>query len=213
MANDKPTYKRHADDDWIDEIRIVTVPRYKTSGLSGDEWRFSACVQFFRKGVLMHERAFGKIHYAIDFLPAMQHENPEKGFFDKDANDEPVDFDRFCFNPGCKEDGVVEYELIDEYIPRHGIKEERHSWRGSVRRRFCEAHARRGDCGLEDADRNYVLISAPPGWKGNADLGAKEAESPSGFAGVVSGLEGLPAAIQEIRNEHERKISEGTGSE
>lgn len=26
-----PTYKRHDDDEWWDEIRITTVPRYKTS--------------------------------------------------------------------------------------------------------------------------------------------------------------------------------------
>lgn len=33
-----------------DEIRIYTVPRYKTSGLSGDEWRISAVTEFYRKG-------------------------------------------------------------------------------------------------------------------------------------------------------------------
>lgn len=202
MIDNKPSYKRHENDDWIDEIRIDTVPRYKTSGMSGDEWRFSAHAQFFRKGVLMFERSFSKLHYAIDFLPAMQHELSDKGFFDKDANDEAIDFDRFCFNPGCKQDGVVEYELIDEYIPRHGIKEEKHSWRGSVRRRFCEEHARRGDCGLEDSDSNYTLVSAPPGWKGNADLGAKAAESPSVFAGAVSSIDDLPAVIQQAKDHH-----------
>jgi hypothetical protein len=206
LDKDRISFKRHEDDDWIDEVKISTVPRYKTSGLSGDEWRFSARVQFFRKGVLMFERSFSKLHYAVDFLPAMQHELSDKGFFDKDANGEPVDFDKFCFNPGCKADGVVEYELIDEYIPRHGIKEAKHSSRGSVRRRFCEEHARRGDCGLEDSDRNYVLISAPPGWKGNADLGAKKAESLSARLSVpIHSLDELPAAIQKAKEEHEHK--------
>jgi hypothetical protein len=213
MSDKKPTYKRHEDDDWIDEVRIVTVPRYKTSGLSGDEWRFSAQVQFLRKGHVLHERSFSKIHYAIDFLPAMQHEYADQGRANKDANDEPIDFDRYCFSPGCKQDGVVEYELIDEYIPRYGIKEEKHSWRGSVRRRFCEQHARRGDCGLEDSDRNYVLISAPPGWKGNADLGAKQAESASGQVTVsIDSLDDLPAAIEQARkdhDEHKREAGEG----
>lgn len=45
---------RHHDDDWIDEvqlvgpalqIRAVTRERYKTSGMSGDEWRFSTLWQ------------------------------------------------------------------------------------------------------------------------------------------------------------------------
>jgi hypothetical protein len=38
----------------FDEIRIITVPRYKTSGLSGDEWRISATIQFYRNGTLQH---------------------------------------------------------------------------------------------------------------------------------------------------------------
>ena len=37
-----PHFERHPDDEWYDEVRIVTVPRYKTSGLSGDEWRFTS---------------------------------------------------------------------------------------------------------------------------------------------------------------------------
>ena len=132
--NTKPTYKRHEDDDWIDEVRIINVPRYKTSGMSGDEWRFSYCVQLMRKGTVLFERSFIKLHYAIDFLPAIQHEYSDKGTGSNDADGNAVDFDKFCFNPGCKDDGVVEYELIDEYYPRIGKKEEKHSWRGSVRR-------------------------------------------------------------------------------
>ncbi len=34
----------------FDEVRIRTVPRWKESGLSGDEWRISATVEFWRKG-------------------------------------------------------------------------------------------------------------------------------------------------------------------
>lgn len=213
MEENRISFKRHEDDDWIDEVRITTVPRYKTSGLSGDEWRFSALVQLFRKGHVLYERSFSKLHYAIDFLSAIQHEYSDNGRGSENVDGENVDFDRYCFNPGCKEDGVVEYELIDEYIPRYGIKEEKRSWRGSVRRRFCEAHAQRGDCGLEDSDINYTLISAPPGWKGNADLGAKQAESPSVFAGVVSSLDDLPKAIQEARDEHKRTAGNASGSE
>lgn len=44
----------------FDEIRIFTVPSYKTSGLSGDEWRISATVEFYRNGILRHtEECFG----------------------------------------------------------------------------------------------------------------------------------------------------------
>jgi hypothetical protein len=200
-VSENVTYKRHNDDEWIDEIRILTMPRYKTSGMSGDEWRFSAKVQLLRKGHVLFERSFSKVHYAIDFLPAIQHEYSDMGRGGEDVDGNVIDFDRYCFNPGCSADGVVEYELIDEYVSPYGIKQEKQSWRGSVRRRFCEEHALRGDCALEDADGNYRLISAPPGWKGNADLGAAEAESPSGFAGIITNLDELPEALRKIRDD------------
>jgi hypothetical protein len=31
----------------VDEVRIATIPRYKTSDISGDEWRISAKIEFF----------------------------------------------------------------------------------------------------------------------------------------------------------------------
>lgn len=207
--SEAPNYKRHDDDEWFDEIRISVKPRYKTSGMSGDEWRVSALVEVFRKGVLLKERAFGKLHYAADFLPAILHEMSDDGCPEEIYRQT----ERLCFQPGCKEEGVVEYRIIDEFYKPYGDKMPKRDYLGEYHRRFCEAHAKRGDCGLEDADRNYILISAPPGWKGNADLGAKQAESPSGFAGVIGSLDDLPAAIQEIRNEHKGTASEGTGSE
>lgn len=50
-------FKRLRNDEWFDEIklvrvsgkpilRLVVIPRYKTSGLSGDEWRISAQIQY-----------------------------------------------------------------------------------------------------------------------------------------------------------------------
>lgn len=138
---------------------------------------------------------------------------PTRGRGTRTPKGKGIDFDSLCFNPGCKDDGVVEYEIIDEYYPRIGVKEGfKHSWRGPVRRRFCEAHALRGDCGLEDADKNYVLISAPPGWKGNADLGAKAAESPSAQVSVtINNLDDLPAAIQAAKERHD--VNKGTASD
>ena len=204
--SDKPNYKRHDDDEWYDEIRISVKPRYKTSGMSGDEWRVSALVEVFRKGVLLKERSFSKMHYAADFLPAILHEMADDGC--------PEDIYRktqqLCFQPGCKEDGVVEYRIIDQFYPCYGDKMPKRDYLGENHRRFCEAHAKRGDCGLEDADSNYILISAPPSWEGNADLGAAQAESPSAFAGTIASLDDLSPKIQEIRDEHKRETNQGT---
>lgn len=196
LKNDKPDYKRHNDDEWVDEIRISIVPRYKTSGLSGDEWRVSAKIEIFRKGHLLKERSFSKIDYAVDFLKATMHEMADEGCV------APKELETLCFQPGCKEEGVVEYRLKDEYYPSYGDKMPKHEWRKDVRRRFCERHAQRGDCGLEDSDANYELVSAPPEWKSNAALGAMENESPSGQVTVrVDSLEDLPAAIAQARKE------------
>ena len=60
-----PYYPRHHDDEWIDEIRIVTVPRFKESELSGDEWRTSVRMQILRKGIVLRERRYGKIADAL----------------------------------------------------------------------------------------------------------------------------------------------------
>ena len=45
-------FKPIADDEGPDRITIDPVPRYKTSGLSGDEWRMSYVVRFYRRGRL-----------------------------------------------------------------------------------------------------------------------------------------------------------------
>ena len=39
----------------FDEIRIKTEPRYKQSGLSGDEWRISGKIEFMYKGEVVFE--------------------------------------------------------------------------------------------------------------------------------------------------------------
>lgn len=190
-----PTYKRHDDDEWWDEIRITTVPRYKTSGLSGDEWRVSAKIEVFRKGVLMGEKYMSKLEYAAAMLPGYLLQLGDEGF---SGNHE--DFEKLCFQPGCKEVAEVEYELKDEYYPSYRDKMPKKEWRGSVRRRFCGKHALRGDCGLEDADANYTLVSATDGWQGKASLGAQTSESPSAQAVVtVNSVEDLPSALNELR--------------
>jgi len=65
--------RRHRDDDYWDEVaidagtvhlRAFVVPRYKTSGLSGDEWRISAILEVKRDG---HDgplvrQSFGRMH-------------------------------------------------------------------------------------------------------------------------------------------------------
>lgn len=144
--------KSHPDDEYIDEVRIKTVPRWKTSGLSGDEWRVSATLQFLRKGHVIFERGFNSIETAIAAAPWFGKTKGE----DEQWKRIPVEVERcLCMQPGCSEKATKEFKIKQEYSRHEGVKKESF---GEQRRRFCDKHQRRGDCGLEDADDNYEAI-------------------------------------------------------
>ena len=85
----------------FDEIRIVTVPRWKTSGLSGDEWRISAVTQFYRKGKLIHEVSCRNVETACGFL-CWEHSRATddgKAYF--------ASMDDRCDQEGCADRAVV----------------------------------------------------------------------------------------------------------
>lgn len=151
------TYKRHDEDDWSDEVRIVTVPRWKTSGLSGDEWRFSFRVELWRKGRVWAQKSCGNMKYAAVIAAAalhlVDHELKNMGW---EVLHEPRGDFALCFNPGCPEPATVEYRMKKEYDHGH----ETSSYRADNRphRRFCDAHKRRGDCAFDDADTNYEPV-------------------------------------------------------
>jgi len=69
--NNRIVWDLHRDDLWFDEVhlvgsegpvfRIYTLPRYKTSGLSGDEWRTSAPIEYSHNG-----KEWTEIDYTLD---------------------------------------------------------------------------------------------------------------------------------------------------
>ena len=132
----------------FDEVRIVTVPRYKMSGLSGDEWRISASVQFWRKGVLKHETGHRDIETACGMVygDLMKAIDDGKAYFAGEGT--------FCDQEGCSREAVITYRLKSRYC-REGHKTVPI---GVQLRKFCEQHKKRGDCALEDADDNYEVI-------------------------------------------------------
>lgn len=150
-------YQRHHDDEGYDEITIKTIPRYKTSGLSGDEWRVSAEVQFKRKGEVIFCRRFSKVQTAVNALPWFFMTAGELGGEDYDLKA----YDRTrskCAQAGCSNEATTEYRLKKEYADGHPV--EIGEW-CEKRIKFCEKHLTRGDCGLEDSDSNYEHISGP----------------------------------------------------
>jgi len=136
----------------FDEIQIKTVPRYKTSGLSGDEWRISAEIKFLRKGKVIHEAYNHNIENAIHMLYAHYAQAHDEGkmFFAGEGD--------FCDQEGCSEKATVVYRLKKKYCKEYGHEPTVYKPEESPIRMFCERHSKRGDCGLDDSDANYELL-------------------------------------------------------
>lgn len=216
------SFSRHEDDYGIDEIlfvdrlctttqeaqaraflRLALIERYKTSDLSGDEWRFSAGL-YLRESdaewrLITNEislkslvaslypalygdfdiakwpkeffaRKVGTITFAwkgfpiwsssydgkpIDLLVAAGH-LPWAFLKSGDGGCDPSPLKTLCCQPGCSEPHVAVYRLKKRYC-RDGHASDA----GGDVRGFCVKHLRRGDCGLEDSDRNYEVVSGP----------------------------------------------------
>lgn len=143
----RPHYKPLPEDEGVDRIEITVEPRYKQSGLSGDEWRVGARVSFFKKGRKVGEEWYGSLSTAAHFLPGDMHRLPEI------SNEALWGYDGSqCMQPSCANPTTVQYRLKQEFSARGegplpgGLE---------CLRAFCDEHRLRGDCGLEDADRNY----------------------------------------------------------
>lgn len=129
----------------FDKIIIETIPRYKQSEMSGDEWRISANVTFYRKGRALYTFSASNIEYAVRLLDSKLIDN-DKQFY-------AGEFD-FCDQEGCSEIGTIKLRKKYDYCHK-GHKSEKPS---NFYRIFCEKHSVRGDCGLDDADRNYEKL-------------------------------------------------------
>lgn len=148
LGSDKPWRALRPDAQAFDEIRITTVPRYKTSGLSGDEWRISAKIEFMRNGRVMAEDGARDVESAAKFLAwklAMACDDG-KAYFAGEGE--------FCDQEGCAEKATVTYRLKKTYC-REGHPSEPSR---PTTRQFCNLHRTRGDCGLEDSDANYEPV-------------------------------------------------------
>jgi hypothetical protein len=136
----------------VDEVRITTVPRYKTSNASGDEWRFSASLELFYKGHLLYRAGFNNVMSAATSLPTVIQTDTNKW-------DHP-DVSDLCQQEGCAEKATYTYRIKKVYC-KEGcgkVVPPCEFFPTSFIRKFCNYHNNRGDCALEDADDNYELI-------------------------------------------------------
>jgi hypothetical protein len=117
----------------------------------------SAKLQLLRKGHVQIEKSFGDLEAAVATLPGMFiarsfPAGADKATFHPDAPD-------YCSQPGCPDKAISIYRLKEEFS-RSGEEIVMSDLEGYERRRaFCARHLRRGDCGREDSDANYELVS------------------------------------------------------
>lgn len=155
-----------------DRITMEIVPRYKTSGLSGDEWRQNIWIRFWFKGEAVHEFTSSTMENAASRLSG-ELLNASLPIADQILKLEPVK----CDQPGCENAPVARFKLKKIYCSEGKPHDE--EWSTSYRK-FCEKHLRRGDCGLEDADSNYEPLDEK-----SAKDSTNTEESPSAFGGVI----------------------------
>jgi len=173
----------YPDAPFVDEVKIETVPRYKTSDLSGDEWRYLYRVTLWRKGILVEQRECSTMECAAAAVPSMVI-NPD--FFTRiKFTDEHPELRLLCDNLGCKNKAEATYRLKTHRCDKCGERGPE-DFQQTVA--FCNVHRQRGNCGILDADSNYTLVSGPaaPFKEGEVNPAAESFESPSGFGGAVT---------------------------
>jgi hypothetical protein len=228
---------RHRDDDYCDRIDITAlnarlvarvVPRYKTSDLSGDEWRVSAVLELYGRNDRFPEPVFSRsfhrmkdlLHYAPRFVYMTEHRPilnssaallhvQRKGvtLFDQhfltfgdaaiglawhivvanEGSDPSVKWHHLtdeeerarCQQVGCSEPPVNTYHLKTLHVGYGVMRAPEYNFTGQYTW-YCARHSERGDCGLEDADKNLDLVEGD----GVARPHAGD-ESESAFGGII----------------------------
>ncbi len=156
VAMEREWHRRHPDFESFDHIELKVVPRYKTSGLSGDEWRTSVNVKFYFKGEMVHEQHFRDMRTALMLMPrawiVTQEPIPERIIKLEEVK---------CDQPGCPNDAISKYLVKRLTSSRGEYLHEDESKHTRYIRRFCETHLCRGDCGREDSNDNYEVLEGP----------------------------------------------------
>ena len=134
----------------FDEIRITTIPRFKESELSGDEWRISGLIQLFRNGVVKYESQYQNVEMCAKFLSYELAKAIDEG------NAYLATEGGFCDQEGCDAKATVFYQKKLNWCSSCG--KSREVIVDPEYRQFCERHKERGNCGLDDSDSNYNRV-------------------------------------------------------
>ena len=135
--------KKTDDDKFYDKIQL------KQSDYSGDEWRTSCQFQLFWKGICVFDAVNNTIEDAL--VQIMNILRNPSSYKIKNLTTHK------CFQYGCSNDATVKYQLKEEFSSQGQKLDKKESIFRHVRY-FCDEHSCRGDCGLEDATRNYIKL-------------------------------------------------------
>lgn len=155
MSERTINYKALSDDEGVDRIEIVATPRYKTSGMSGDEWRVGAVVRFYRKDEQVHEDFRTSLAAAVRHLPYLLDgvlSESKKALWGVTEHE--------CHQYGCADPAEIIVRLRQEFARNgDGPLPDLGYWEN--RRAFCRRHGVRGDSDREDCDDNYETVAGP----------------------------------------------------
>lgn len=142
------------DNQRYDKVDIYTVPRWKESELSGDEYRISCNADLYYKGNLFKQMTFMDVETAIRYLDGAL------VYWRENGSDYPnIDDSYLCDQESCANIADVKYKRLDAWTS-HGDKETLYDF--NLYRVFCSKHKTRGDCALDDRDGNYEQVEFLP---------------------------------------------------
>jgi len=165
-------FDRHEEDHGYDQITFDVVERWKSSYMSGDEWRFTHLIRIWWKGFLIGASGWHSMDSAVRELGHLLNSHNEevafqyKTYEDRSERDSLIAFPdprlyvEYCAQPGCSNFATHTFVKKDKWCvgPGNcGMKQEK---RGVHAVRYCPKHSHRGDCDLEDADKNLELFEA-----------------------------------------------------
>lgn len=144
----RPDHQRY------DKVDIYTVPRWKESELSGDEYRISATADLYYKGNLIKRMTFSDVDTAIRYLDGAL------VYWRENGEDYPnIDDSYLCDQESCANIADVKYKRLEGFTDR-GKPEKLYDF--NLYRVFCNKHKTRGDCSRDDGDHNYEQVDFLP---------------------------------------------------
>ena len=155
---DQMIHVDHPDDERFDEIHIECVERWKDSELSGDEWRFSYLADIKRKGETIFTISASKLDWLLQGLQWRMLIAGENSDWDDLAWVRTKDK---CDQPSCANVATIFMKRLKRFTRNGQELAFSEYYDGNEYRQFCDHHSRRGDCGLDDADHNYIQIRNP----------------------------------------------------